>query len=78
MPLTICGVLVNPRDVPPLVRNFDVPSAPLFALFVEGDHVARIRVGFVSGDDLDSRGIEPGSVIVPLQWMRPDTLACHQ
>lgn len=43
---------VNPRDDPPLVDRFDVRSVPLFVLFVDGDPVARLAEGFVSGDDL--------------------------
>lgn len=43
---------VNPRDDPPLVDRFDVRSVPLFVLFDDGDPVARLADGFVSGDDL--------------------------
>lgn len=44
--------LVNPRDDPPLVERFDVRSVPLLVLFVEGDPIARLQDGFMSGDDL--------------------------
>lgn len=43
---------VNPRDDPPLVDRFDVRSVPLFVLFDDGEPVARLADGFVSGDDL--------------------------
>ena len=46
--------LVNPRDDPPLVERFDVRSVPLFVLFMDGEPVARLADGFVSGDDLES------------------------
>lgn len=46
--------LVNPRDDPPLVEQFDVRSVPLFVLFVDGEPVARRAEGFIPGDDLAS------------------------
>ena len=50
--LDIAVGTVNPRDDPLLVDRFDVRSVPLFVLFVDGDPVARLAEGFVSGDDL--------------------------
>ncbi|MEF8812901.1 MAG: thioredoxin family protein [Halovenus sp.] len=45
---------INPRDDPPLVDRFDVRSVPLFVLFVDGEPVARLADGFVSGEALSS------------------------
>lgn len=44
--------LVNPRDDPPLIEQFDIRSVPLFVLFVDGDQVARRADGFIPGDEL--------------------------
>jgi thioredoxin-like negative regulator of GroEL len=43
---------INPRDDPRLIDRFDVQSVPLFVLFVDGEPVARLAEGFLSGDDL--------------------------
>lgn len=44
--------LVNPRDDPPLIEQFDVQSVPLLVLFVDGEPVARRAEGFVGTGDL--------------------------
>lgn len=44
--------LINPRDDPPLIERFTIQSVPTFVLFVDGDPVAQLADGFVSGDDL--------------------------
>lgn len=38
--------LVNPRDDPPLVADYDVRSVPLLVLFEDGTPVARLADGF--------------------------------
>lgn len=38
--------LVNPRDDPVLIEQFDVRSVPLLVLFVDGEPVARRAEGF--------------------------------
>jgi len=52
--LDVDVALVNPRDDPPLVERFDVRSVPLFALFVDGELVARRAEGFIPGEELDA------------------------
>lgn len=43
---------VNPRDDPPLIKQFDIRSIPLFVLFIDGSPAARLADGFVGGDEL--------------------------
>lgn len=44
--------LINPREDPPLVDEFDVRSVPLLVLFRDGEVVDRRADGFVGVEDL--------------------------
>ena len=44
--------LVNPRDDPPLIDEFQVQSVPLLVLFRDGEVVARRADGFVGVEEL--------------------------
>jgi thioredoxin-like negative regulator of GroEL len=45
-------VLVNPRDDPVLIEEFDVRSVPTLVAFEGGDPVARLADGFVGADEI--------------------------
>ena len=46
------AVFVNPRDPPGLVEEYQITSVPTLLLFRDGEPVARLADGFVSGDRL--------------------------
>jgi len=45
-------VLVNPRDDPPLIEEYDIQSVPTLVLFERGAKVKRLAEGFVGAERL--------------------------
>ena len=46
------AVFVNPRDPPGLVEEYQITSVPTLVVFRNGEPVARLADGFVSGERL--------------------------
>ncbi len=46
--------MINPRDDPPLIDEYEIASVPTFVRFQDGEPADRIAEGFVPGEQLQA------------------------